>query len=181
MTHRGRAWRRLQNRKHGQTTQPSKLRACHEEKSWRLLYFRSAKLKCARQLGRFWPHREWETVMTDAEPLRVLFVCSRNQWRSPTAEKVFRKDPALQVRSAGTSRNARRTITITDIRWADLILVMEDKHRARLRAQFRDELRYKRLHSLDIPDLYRFMDPDLIEVLQDKVMPLLREDPSGRF
>jgi len=111
--------------------------------------------------------------MRDAEPIRVLFVCSKNKWRSPTAEQVFRKEVGLNVRSAGTSRSARRTITVADIRWADLILVMEDKHRARLRAQFRDEVRYKAVHSLDIPDLYRYMDPALIEILQDKVPPLI--------
>lgn len=111
--------------------------------------------------------------MRDAEPIRILFVCSKNQWRSPTAEQVFRPEPGLQVRSAGTARSARHTISVADIRWADIILVMEDKHRARLRAQFRDEVRYKAVHSLDIPDLYRYMDPDLIALLQDKVPPLI--------
>ncbi|MCR9194349.1 MAG: phosphotyrosine protein phosphatase [Hyphomonas sp.] len=113
--------------------------------------------------------------MTDAQPMNVLFVCSRNKWRSPTAEQVFQKDPCLRVRSAGTSRTARRPITVADIRWADLVLVMEDKHKARLRAQFRDEVRYKTVHSLDIPDLYRYMDPDLIDLLKDKVTPLIAE------
>ncbi|MEM7330283.1 MAG: protein tyrosine phosphatase [Pseudomonadota bacterium] len=108
--------------------------------------------------------------------MNVLFVCSKNQWRSPTAEAVFRKTPGLSVRSAGTSRAARKTISIADIRWADMILVMEDKHRARLRAQFRDEVRYKQVHSLDIPDLYRFMDPELIAILSDKVTPLILAD-----
>lgn len=173
MTHRGRAWRRLQRRKHGTRTQSTEPRACWQEKQWRLLYFRSAKLKRAKQLGRFWPHREWETILADAEPTNVLFVCSKNKWRSPTAEQVFRKVPDLQVRSAGTSRTARRPITVADIRWADVILVMEDKHKARLRAQFRDEVRYKQLHTLDIPDLYRFMDADLIKLLQDKVPALI--------
>ena len=111
--------------------------------------------------------------MRDAEPIRILFVCSKNQWRSPTAERVFRTEPGLAVRSAGTARSARRTINVADIRWADLILVMEDKHRARLRAQFRDEVRYKAVHVLDIPDLYRYMDPDLVALLQAKVPPLI--------
>ena len=53
---------------------------------------------------------------------------------------------------------------------------MEDKHVARLRAQFRDEVRYTPLHSLDIPDLYRYMDPDLIEVLHEKAVPLIWPD-----
>ena len=60
--------------------------------------------------------------------------------------------------------------------WADVILVMEDKHRARLRAQFRDEIRYKTLHTLDIPDLYRFMDPDLVEIIRAKAEPLIWGD-----
>ena len=41
----------------------------------------------------------------------VLFICSRNQWRSPTAEQVYRKHPLLAVRSAGTSLNARRKVS----------------------------------------------------------------------
>ena len=122
MTHRGRAWRRLQRRKHGTRTQSTEPRACWQEKQWRLLYFRSAKLKRAKQLGRFWPHREWETILADAEPTNVLFVCSKNKWRSPTAEQVFRKVPDLQVRSAGTSRTARRPITVADIRAASALV-----------------------------------------------------------
>jgi predicted protein tyrosine phosphatase len=175
MTHRGRAWRRLQRLKHGTRTQTVEPRSCWQEKQWRLLYFRSAKLKRAKQLGRFWPRREWEMMLSDAQPIKVLFVCSKNKWRSPTAEQVFRKDPSLQVRSAGTSRTARRPISVADIRWADLVVVMEDKHKARLRAQFRDEVRYKRVHSLDIPDLYRYMDPDLIDLLKDRVAPLIAD------
>lgn len=111
--------------------------------------------------------------MQDAELIKILFVCSKNQWRSPTGETMFRQTLGLSVRSAGTSRSAKHTISIADIQWADMILVMEDKHRARLRAQFRDELRYKTLHTLDIPDLYRFMDPDLVDILHDKVTPLI--------
>ena len=176
MTHRGRAWRRAQRRKHGSYTKPSAPRACWQEKRWSLLYFRSAKLKRAQQLGRFWPYTEWESLLRDAEPLNVLFVCSKNQWRSPTGESVYRKDSRLSVRSAGTAKSAKRTISLSDIRWADIILVMEDKHRARLRAQYRDEVRYKSLHVLDIPDDYRYMDPDLVEILRDKVEPLLEEN-----
>lgn len=39
-------------------------------------------------------------------PIRVLFVCSQNSLRSPTAEAVFRDDPRLEVRSAGTDADA---------------------------------------------------------------------------
>jgi len=176
MTDRTRAWRRAQRRKHGGYTHKTEPRACWQEKQWRLLYFRSAKLKRAQVLGRFWPYREWERELTDADPINVLFVCSKNQWRSPTGEAVFRNDPGVSVRSAGTSRGARHTISIADIRWSDVILVMEDKHSSRLRAQFRDEVRYKKLYTLDIPDLYKFMDPELVEILREKAEPLIWGD-----
>ena len=103
----------------------------------------------------------------------VLFVCSMNRWRSPTAESVFRKEPGVFARSVGTARGARRTISVQDIRWADLIFVMEEKHKSRIRAQFRDETRNKTIHVLDIPDDYKFMDPELIELIREKVGPLI--------
>lgn len=110
--------------------------------------------------------------------LNVLFVCSRNQWRSPTAERVWRKTPGVSVRSAGTSRSARRRLTGPDIAWADLILVMEEEHKSRIVAEFRDVARGKRLHVLDIPDDYRFMDPELVDLVRDKVEPLIYGDTS---
>lgn len=68
---------------------------------------------------------------------KLLFVCSRNQWRSPTGEQVWRRQPGIQARSAGTSPNARRKICAADISWADVIFVMEKKaqepHRRRVR------------------------------------------------
>lgn len=48
-------------------------------------------------------------------PTNILFICSRNQWRSPTAERVFASEPSLSVRSAGTSPKAKRTVSENDI------------------------------------------------------------------
>ncbi len=90
--------------------------------------------------------------------MKLLFICSRNQWRSPTGEAVWHRVEGVEARSAGTSRKARRRVTLNDIRWADLVLVMEEKHAARLKAEFRQELSYTPVHVLDIPDDYRFMD-----------------------
>ncbi len=47
--------------------------------------------------------------------LNILFVCSRNQWRSPTAEQVWRRHPQFNVRSGGTSLSARHTVSAQDI------------------------------------------------------------------
>lgn len=106
----------------------------------------------------------------------VLFICSRNQWRSPTAEQVFRRHRLLSVRSAGTSPNARRTVSAADIGWASVILVMEEKHKSRLKAEFGRILERRAIHVLDIPDDYKYMDPELVELLEQSVAPLLGLD-----
>lgn len=148
------------------------------EKRWKDVYTRSEKLARAKQLGFEYPvGRAGDEAERDEalrrEPLRVLFVCSRNQWRSPTAEEVWRRHPYVEARSAGTSRNARRGVSVGDLHWADVIVVMEEKHRARLLADFRRALEGKPLHVLDIPDDYRYMDPELVEQLRVAVGALL--------
>jgi predicted protein tyrosine phosphatase len=110
-----------------------------------------------------------------SERRNVLFVCSRNQWRSPTAERVFRRHPLMSTRSAGTSPNARRTISEDDLRWADVVMVMENKHRDRIVAAFPRLFEYLPIHVLDIPDEYREMDPELVELLEAVVPSLLQQ------
>lgn len=111
------------------------------EKNWKHLYLRSVKLARAKQLGIEYPRTTepelQQCAVTDsAERLNVLFICSRNQWRSPTAERVWSNHPALAVRSAGTSPNARHHVSEQDIRWAEAIFVMEEKHKSRLLAKY---------------------------------------------
>ena len=103
----------------------------------------------------------------------ILFICSRNQWRSPTAEQVWRKHAEVSVRSAGTSPNARHKVSIDDIRWSDVIFVMEEKHKSRLVAEFTRQLENKPVHILDIPDEYKYMDPELIEQIKLSVGEIL--------
>jgi predicted protein tyrosine phosphatase len=142
------------------------------EKKWRHLYTRSVKLRRAQQLGFEYPRLN-EREQLETEILNVLFVCSMNKWRSPTAEKIYSNHPLLNVRSAGTSSDARRRITVGDIRWADLIILMEEKHRDRLRAECRQELQYREMHVLGVEDRFEFMDPRLVEELQAHIDPIL--------
>lgn len=148
------------------------------EKRWKNLYTRSVKLGRARQLGIEYPRQTDAALLREVskpadESLNVLFVCSRNQWRSPTAERVFRSHAGICVRSAGTSPNARKHVSVEDVRWADLIFVMEEKHKSRLVAEFTQLTVRKRIYVLDIPDDYKYMDPELVELLQQAVTPLL--------
>ena len=98
--------------------------------------------------------------------MNLLFICSRNQWRSPTGEALYRKSPNHSVRSAGTSPKARRTVNAKDIAWADLIFVMEEKHKSHLRSSFPAQTKHAAIHVLDIPDEYQKNDPELIELLR---------------
>jgi predicted protein tyrosine phosphatase len=99
----------------------------------------------------------------------LLFVCSRNQWRSPTAEGLFRNHPAYHARSAGTSEKARTKLSQKLVAWADVIIVMERRHRDIIRERYGPELAGKRLVVLDIEDHYGFNDPELVELLRDKL------------
>jgi predicted protein tyrosine phosphatase len=106
---------------------------------------------------------------------RILFICSRNQWRSPTAEAVCRKDPRLEVRSAGTSEKSARRLTARDLDWADVVLVMEPKHARRIRQQSRKTTSLPPIYSLDIPDEYQRMDPVLVQLLRAASEPFIEE------
>ena len=46
-----------------------------------------------------------------AAPHKILFVCSQNRLRSPTAEKLCRSLPGYKVKSAGIKSGARVRIT----------------------------------------------------------------------
>jgi len=105
--------------------------------------------------------------------INLLFICSRNQWRSPTAEKVWSNHAQINARSSGTSPNAKKTVSTDDIQWADVIFVMEKKHKNRIVASFTKLVKYKPIHILDIPDEYKYMDPELIEQIQDSVSNIL--------
>lgn len=99
-----------------------------------------------------------------------MFICSKNKWRSPTAEKIFHNFNGYDVRSAGTEDGARIKVTNGHIGWADLIFVMEKKHARRLQNKFGPTLKGKRIWNLDIPDDYGYMDEDLIEILKARVV-----------
>ena len=135
-------------------------------------------LRRAETLAESLRHRDPVGAMSHlpSERLNLLFVCSRNQWRSPTAEQVWRRDPRVNVRSAGTASGARHLVSETDLAWADVVLVMEDKHKSRLLAEHRALLHRKPLYVLDIPDDYRYMDPELVALLGAPVAALLGLD-----
>ena len=99
----------------------------------------------------------------------VLFVCSQNKLRSPTAEQVFSRWPDIEVSSAGTNHDAENPLSGELIEWADIIFVMERQHRSKIQTKYRSSLKDKRLICLNIPDDYDFMDEALVTLLEEKV------------
>lgn len=104
---------------------------------------------------------------------KLLFICSQNQLRSPTAEAVFSEYEGLEVDSAGIDRGAEIPLCSEAIKWADIIFVMEKSHRQKLSKNFQPWLKNKRVVCLDIPDEYEYMEPRLVQLLKRKVLPLL--------
>ncbi|RRH95121.1 protein tyrosine phosphatase [Mesorhizobium tamadayense] len=99
----------------------------------------------------------------------VLFVCSQNRLRSPTAEQVFSNRRDIEVESAGTNHDADNPLTRELVAWADIIFVMEKAHRAKLQKKFRASLKGARVICLDIPNDYEFMEPELVRIPETKV------------
>lgn len=105
--------------------------------------------------------------------LKLLFLCSRNRLRSPTAEYVFASWPHVSTDSAGLSRDANVVLSSEQIENADLIFVMEPIHQQKLKQKFGRLLRSKKVICLHIPDNYAYMQPELIQLLEQKVSPFL--------
>jgi predicted protein tyrosine phosphatase len=105
--------------------------------------------------------------------LNLLFVCGKNKWRSPTAEQIFSERDDVQCDSAGVSHDAEMPLSIELVEWADMIFVMEKEHKTKLSAQFKPYLLGKKVICLNIPDNYKFMDPELVKLLDRRVTPFL--------
>lgn len=106
--------------------------------------------------------------------MNLLFVCSKNRLRSPTAEAIFQEYPGVEAMSAGTNADAETPVSGDLIEWADVIFVMENSHRDKIAKKFMSQLKGKKLRVLDIPDNYDHMDPDLIKLLKSRVPRYVR-------
>lgn len=109
--------------------------------------------------------------------MNLLFVCTQNRLRSPTAEQVFADWPGVETASAGLGNEAAVPVSPELLQWADIVFVMEPAHRTRLAQRFKAHLRRARVVCLGIPDDYDYLQPELVELLKRKVTPFLRSLP----
>jgi predicted protein tyrosine phosphatase len=114
-------------------------------------------------------------VSVDPSPReRILFVCTANVDRSPTAEDLYRQDERYEVRSAGVAPFATQRVTRDLLLWADRVFVMnerEDQHRTLLKIRFPDVDRP--VVDLDVEDRWHRGDPELVALLLRRLRPHL--------
>lgn len=96
---------------------------------------------------------------------KTLFICNQNQHRSKTAELLFKEQ--YNARSAGLFNE--KPVTKDQINWADIILVMEESQRHEIAKRFPKEYMKKQIICLDVPDIYKFNQPELIKLLKNKI------------
>lgn len=105
---------------------------------------------------------------------KLLFVCSENRLRSPTAEAVFSAYDGVEAIRCGTNSDAETTLSGDLIEWADIILVMEKSQRSKVSKKYKNLLKNKRLVCLDIPDNYDCMQSELVRLLEARVPKYVR-------
>lgn len=100
---------------------------------------------------------------------KLLFICSRNKLRSPTAEQIFSQYSDFEVISAGLNNDSIYQLCSEDIEWADYIFVMEMIHKRKLLSKYKKFINNNKIIVLNIPDNYDYMDKELVEILKSKV------------
>ena len=107
---------------------------------------------------------------------KILFVCNENRLRSPTAAAVFSQYEGVEAIAAGTNPDAETPVTAALIEWADVILVMEERHKKHVEERFPLELGNTKVGVLGLPDIYDYMEPVLVQLLKEKVPSYVQLD-----
>jgi len=102
---------------------------------------------------------------------RILFICTGNIDRSPTAEALLKEKPGFDVQSAGTSLLAPKRLSRKLVDWADIIFAMEERHRMAVLAFNRQA--GDKVIVLNVPDIYKRGDLELMETLKTKLSDFL--------
>jgi predicted protein tyrosine phosphatase len=113
--------------------------------------------------------------------MKVLFVCTANIARSPMAAAVFHElwsQEGHEARSAGLAPSAIRRLTTRDLAWADVVAVMELQHLIAIRQRWPRHA--AKVRVLDVPDDYGPGEPELRDVLMQKIRRLLSDSSDAR-
>ena len=96
--------------------------------------------------------------------MNVLFICNQGKNRSKTAAELFAG--RFQTESAGLYSDP--SVTVKQLGTADVVMVMEEAHRAEIAKRFPAVYLQKQILVLDIPDIYRYSQPSLVQLLKSR-------------
>lgn len=103
---------------------------------------------------------------------KVLCVCSAGLLRSPTAAWVLSQEPYnFNTRAAGAVEDfALIPVDEVLLTWADEVICMSEDHAETVRELIKvlDLYNPPRVFSLDIPDQFRYRDPQLVQLIKDR-------------
>jgi predicted protein tyrosine phosphatase len=100
---------------------------------------------------------------------RVLTVCSANMLRSPTMAHVLSSEPYnFNTRSAGTQFYALIPVTEDLLMWADEVVCADTEHALYIRDKMIEYMLDKPIIDLNIPDIYEYRNPELIELIKER-------------
>lgn len=65
-----------------------------------------------------------------------------------------------------------KPVTAKELEWADLVIVMEASQRGEIAKRFPKQYLLKQIVCLDIPDIYHYDQPELVQLLNSKMKDL---------
>jgi predicted protein tyrosine phosphatase len=101
--------------------------------------------------------------------MNILFICNQGKNRSKTAAELF--SGKFQTASAGLYSDT--PVTKSQLSQANVIAVMEEKHRREIAKRFPIIYMQKKILILEIPDIYRRGQPELVQFLKVRISELL--------
>lgn len=102
---------------------------------------------------------------------RVLTVCSAGLLRSATLQNFLIKEYGYNVRNCGTVLSyALIPISEALVSWADEIVFVSEDNFNEVRMDLAELGMLDKCYVLDIPDIYNFNDPELVEICKEQYL-----------
>lgn len=102
--------------------------------------------------------------------MKVLFVCNQGKHRSRTGAEIFTDRYDSKYAGVYSEENP---LTKELLEWSDLVIVMEDEQRKIIGERFPKQYLTKKIISLNIPDIYSYMQPELKQLIKIKIKQYL--------
>lgn len=99
---------------------------------------------------------------------KVLTICSAGLLRSPTIAWYIQSVSDYNCRAAGLHDYALVEVDEVLVEWADIIICADEDKYELLESKFGDRLGDKAIYNFDIPDIYEYKNPKLIQIIKEQ-------------